>query len=256
MSLLKLLNCHLILILALFIGAESANEHYSARWSRCFFSALDYSDMVYIDSFYFNKFLLIQFNSTLGKFVGFNEYGMNLAAQFNNSTFVNAEMASVNSECGFHIKIRYPQIHDKTVKPKVKLSVVKQEDGRNPAVFMCSAYEFYPKYIKISWLRNGEVMTSEDTALMEMADGDWYYQIHSELAYIPKYGENISCMVDHASLTEPIFVNWDSSLPTSERDKITIGVCVLVLGIIIAAAGFIYCQKKTGRKFVRCAATD
>ncbi|RXN07774.1 H-2 class II histocompatibility E-S beta chain-like protein [Labeo rohita] len=130
------------------------------------------------------------------------------------------------------------------VKPKVKLSSVTQTDGSYPAVLMCSAYEFYPQHIKVSWLRDGEVMTSDVTSVMEMADGDWYYQIHSELAYVPKPGEKISCMVEHASSTQPIITNWDPSLPESERNKIIIGVVVLVLGIIIAAAGLIYYRMK------------
>ncbi|XP_050974026.1 DLA class II histocompatibility antigen, DR-1 beta chain-like [Labeo rohita] len=248
MSLLKHKNCHLILTLAAFFGAESANEHYTARWSRCIYSSFDLSNMVYIDSFYFNKYLFTQFNSTVGRFVGFNEYGKSVAEKWNNDSFLQSEIASVNTQCTFHIKLRESKVHERTVKPKVKLSSVTQTDGSYPAVLMCSAYEFYPQHIKVSWLRDGEVMTSDVTSVMEMADGDWYYQIHSELAYVPKPGEKISCMVEHASSTQPIITNWDPSLPESERNKIIIGVVVLVLGIIIAAAGLIYYRMKlTGR---------
>ncbi|RXN07773.1 H-2 class II histocompatibility I-E beta chain-like protein [Labeo rohita] len=88
------------------------------------------------------------------------------------------------------------------VKPKVKISSVTRAGGRHPPVLMCSAYEFYPPHIKVSWLRDGKLMTSEVTSTMEMADGDWYYQIHSELEYSPKSGEKISCMVEHASFNK------------------------------------------------------
>ncbi len=67
----------------------------------------------------------------------------------------------------------------------VMLSLVKQAGGRHPAVLMCSAYEFFPRHIKVYWLRDGKVVTSDVTSVMEMADGDWYYQIHSELQYTP-----------------------------------------------------------------------
>jgi len=94
------------------------------------------------------------------------------------------------------------------VKPNVKLSSVKRAGGRHPAVLMCSAYEFYPQHIKVSWLRDGKEVTSDVTSTMEMADGDWYYQIHSELEYTPKSGEKISCVVEHASFNKPMIYDW------------------------------------------------
>ncbi|KAL1269490.1 hypothetical protein QQF64_031779 [Cirrhinus molitorella] len=251
MSLLKLFSCHLIFILSLLICVESGNEYFTTRWARCLYSAHDLSDMVYTDNYYFNKYLFTQFNSTLGRFVGFSEYGMRVAEGWNNSPFLLSERAFVDIECRFHIKMRQSAVQDTAVKPTVMLSLVKQAGGRHPAVLMCSAYEFYPRHIKVSWLRDGKLMTSEVTSTMEMADGDWYYQIHSELEYIPKSGEKISCVVEHASFNKPMMYDWDPSLPESERNKITIGASFLVLGIIIAAVGFIYYKRKsTGRILV------
>ncbi|XP_067251307.1 rano class II histocompatibility antigen, A beta chain-like isoform X1 [Chanodichthys erythropterus] len=245
MSLLKQLICliYLIFTLPVFIGAESANEYYTTRWARCIYSSPDLSDMVYTDSTYFNKYLYIQFNSTIGRFVGFTEHGMRTADDWNNSTYLQQVKERVVF-CKFSIASRESTAHVKSVKPKVILSIVKQAGGRHPSVLMCSAYEFYPRQIKVSWLRDGKLMTSEVTSTMEMADGDWYYQIHSELEYTPKSGEKISCMVEHASSTQPMIYDWDPSIPESEKNKITIGASSLVLGIIIAAAGLIYYKKK------------
>ncbi|XP_048065032.1 rano class II histocompatibility antigen, A beta chain-like isoform X2 [Megalobrama amblycephala] len=243
MSLLKHLSCHLIFTLPVFIGAESANEYYLTRWARCMYSSPDLSDMVYIDNFYFNKYLYTQFNSTLGRFVGFSEYGMKNAEFWNNSTFLQHERANVDI-WRFNIRTKESAVRVKAVKPKVILSLVNQAGGRHPSMLMCSAYEFYPQHIKVSWLRDGKLMTSEVTATMEMADGDWYYQIHSELEYTPKSGEKISCMVEHASSTQPMIYDWDPSIPESEKNKIAIGASGLVLGIIIAAAGLVYYKKK------------
>ncbi|XDV48673.1 hypothetical protein PO909_018057 [Leuciscus waleckii] len=115
---------------------------------------------------------------------------------------------------------------------------------------MCSAYEFYPEKIKVSWLRDGTLMTTDVTSTMEMADGDWYYQIHSHLEYTPKSGEKISCVVEHASSSQPIVKDWNPSMPESERNKIAIGSSGLVLGIIIAAAGLIYYKKKSSGRIL------
>uniref|UniRef100_A0A671N5F6 Rano class II histocompatibility antigen, A beta chain-like n=1 Tax=Sinocyclocheilus anshuiensis TaxID=1608454 RepID=A0A671N5F6_9TELE len=226
-----------------FCSASFSADDYYIRRSRCIYSSPDFSDMVYIDSFYLNKFLFTQFNSTLRKFVGFSEIGMRVAEGWNNSPFLLTERTGVNV-CTFLFK-------SEDTPDLVKLSSVSQAGGRHPAVLMCSAYEFYPPHIKVSWLRDGKPVTSEVTSTMEMADGDWYYQIHSELEYTPKSGEKVSCMVEHASVNKPMIYDWDPSLLEYERNKVAIGASGLVLGIIITATGLIYFKKKsTGRILV------
>nr|XP_009302413.1 rano class II histocompatibility antigen, A beta chain-like [Danio rerio] len=245
MSLIKLSCCPPILALFVLIGAENANEYYATELSRCIYTSHDLSDMVFIDNYYFNKHLVTQFNSTLGKFVGFTEYGIKNAEIWNNSSLLQKEISNVDSECRFYIKTRDKAVRDKAVKPTVVLSSVTQANGRHPAMLICSAYEFYPRHIKVSWLKGGKSVTSEVTSTMEMADGDWYYQIHSELEYTPGPGEKISCLVEHASSSEPMIYDWDPSLPESERNKIAVGASGLVMGFIIAAVGILYYRKKS-----------
>jgi len=72
--------------------------------------------MVLIDSFYFNKYLFVQFNSTVGKFVGFNEYGISVAEDWNNSPFVISVRESVDADCRFNIRDRDPAVRDKSGK--------------------------------------------------------------------------------------------------------------------------------------------
>ncbi|XP_037392180.1 rano class II histocompatibility antigen, A beta chain-like isoform X2 [Pygocentrus nattereri] len=117
-------------------------------------------------------------------------------------------------------------------------------------MLMCSAYNFYPRVIDVYWLRNGEKVTSDVTATEEMADGDWYYQIHSHLEYTPTSGEKISCVVEHASSKKPIIIEWDGSLPEAEKNKIAIGASGLMLGIILSAAGFLYYKKKSSGRIL------
>ena len=55
----------------------------------------------------------------------------------------------------------------------------------------CSSYRFYPKRIEVTWLRDGEEMTSGDVTSTDLlSDGDWYYQYHSYLEYTPRYTPN------------------------------------------------------------------
>uniref|UniRef100_A0A9J8A6B1 Ig-like domain-containing protein n=3 Tax=Cyprinus carpio TaxID=7962 RepID=A0A9J8A6B1_CYPCA len=249
MSLPRILCFHLILMLSAFTGA--ANGYYHSWWTKCIHSSRDFSDMVYIDNYIFNKDVYIQFNSTVGEYVGYTALGVYNAERFNKDpNILQQERAQVERYCKHNAELYQSAIADKTVPPKVKLSSVKPAGGRHPAVLMCSAYRFYPHGIKVSWMRNGEVVKTDVTSTEEMPNGDWYYQIHSELEYTPKSGEKISCAVDHAGLTKPIIIDWDPSLPESERNKIAIGASGLVLGIIISAAGLIYYKKKSSGRIL------
>ncbi len=84
--------------------------------SRCIYSSSNISDMVYFDNYYFNKYLFIQFDSTLGRFVGFNEYGRNLAEFWNNSTIVHEERAVVGWFCKGNAELLDYSISDKSGK--------------------------------------------------------------------------------------------------------------------------------------------
>ncbi|XP_042578426.1 beta-2-microglobulin-like [Cyprinus carpio] len=88
-------------------------------------------------------------------------------------------------------------------------------------------------------------MTTDAVSIEELANGDWYYQIHSHLEYTPKSGEKISCMVEHGSFNKPMIIDWDPSISESDWDKISIEASGLVLGIITAAAGLMYYKKKS-----------
>ncbi|KAK2898884.1 hypothetical protein Q8A67_010302 [Cirrhinus molitorella] len=169
---------------------------------------------------------------------------MRVAEGWNNSPFLVTQRTGVDV-CKFLFKINLTPDLVRVAKPKVKLSSVTRAGDRHLAVLMCSAYEFYPPHIKVSWLRDGKPVTSEVTSTMEMANGDWFYQIHSELEYTPKSGEKISCMVEHASFNKPMIYDWDLSLLEYERNKIAIGASGLVLGIITTATGLIYFKKKS-----------
>ncbi|XP_066500413.1 rano class II histocompatibility antigen, A beta chain [Hoplias malabaricus] len=116
---------------------------------------------------------------------------------------------------------------------------------------MCSAYDFYPPAIDVYWLRDGKKVTSSVISVEEMADGDWYYQVHSHLEYTPQFGEKISCVVEHASFSGPMVYDWDPVFSKNKGRNITIGMLGLVLGIILLSAGFIYHKKKSSVELMK-----
>ncbi|XP_029976315.1 H-2 class II histocompatibility antigen, E-S beta chain-like [Salarias fasciatus] len=238
-------------ILLLFLTGHSADGFQEFALDRCVFNSSELDGIEYIYSMFYNKLEYIRFSSSLGKYVGYTEFGVKNAERFNKDP---AELAARQLEkervCKPSIDIDYQAALDKSVAPYVRIhSETRDSGGRR--LLVCSVYDFYPEDIQVGWLRDGQEVTQDVTSTERMANADWYYQIHSHLEYTPRSGEKISCVVHHASLKDPLITHWDPSLPESERNKIIIGASGLTLGLVLSLAGFIYYKRKAqGRTLV------
>ncbi|XP_023118254.2 H-2 class II histocompatibility antigen, E-S beta chain [Amphiprion ocellaris] len=236
----------------LLITVCSTDGFLNFRKTHCQFNSTELKDIEFIDSYYYNKLELVRFSSSVGKYVGYTEFGVKQAEAWNK---IPGELSRMRAEkeryCQNHVDIYYQAVLSKSVPPTVLLYSTTPPSGHHPAMLVCSVYDFYPKTIKVSWFRDGKEVTSDVTSTEEMENGDWFYQIHSHLEYTPRSGEEISCVVEHASLKEPLRTYWDPSMPESERNKIAIGASGLVLGLVLSLAGFIYYKRKArGRTLV------
>uniref|UniRef100_A0A673JK65 MHC class II beta chain N-terminal domain-containing protein n=1 Tax=Sinocyclocheilus rhinocerous TaxID=307959 RepID=A0A673JK65_9TELE len=127
------------MIACVFFYCFPANGYYNYHWPQCIYSSSDFSDMVFLDGYYFNKYLYVQFNSTVGEFVGFTEVGVRTAENLNKDTALLQQLkAEVERVCKHNAVLYKTAIHDKAVAPQVKLSLVKQGDSRHPSLLMCS----------------------------------------------------------------------------------------------------------------------
>ncbi|KAK1876024.1 H-2 class II histocompatibility antigen I-A beta chain [Dissostichus eleginoides] len=230
----------------LFLSVYTADGYLEYMTSRCEFTSSELKDIQFINSYYYNKLEHTRFDSRVGKFVGYTEYGVYNAEFWNNNpSILNQATAAKETYCQHNIKNYEQETLPFSVKPYVRLHSTVSPSGSHPAMLVCSVYEFYPKLIKVSWIRNGQEVTSDVTSSEELADRDWYYQVHSHLEYTPRSGDKISCMVEHVSLGEPLVTAWDPSMPESERNKVAIGAAGLILGLTLSLAGFIYYKRKS-----------
>ncbi|XP_036373586.1 H-2 class II histocompatibility antigen, E-S beta chain-like isoform X1 [Megalops cyprinoides] len=243
MSLSNLRCIGLLFVFNLFFGTDG---YYLQMQFDCIFSRKDLQDIKFAELFFFNKVEHVRYNSSLRKYTGYTEFGMKCTQILNSDPAKLAEeQVRMDSYCRRFVSLVYCNILEKTAEPYIKLRSLKPVSSKHPALLVCSVYNFYPKAIRVMWLRDGEEVTFDVTSTEELSNGDWYYQVHSHLEYTPKSGETISCNVEHASFPQPKVVDWDPSMPESERNKMTIGASGLVLGVSIAATGLTYYKKKS-----------
>lgn len=81
----------------------------------CVYSTSDYSDMVFLVSISFNKVVDVQFNSTVGEFVGYTEQGVKYAENLNkNKELLQHLKAQVDALCIPNAQNSDSAVRDKT----------------------------------------------------------------------------------------------------------------------------------------------
>uniref|UniRef100_A0A087YEM3 Ig-like domain-containing protein n=1 Tax=Poecilia formosa TaxID=48698 RepID=A0A087YEM3_POEFO len=237
--------------LELLLVFSSEGAFYGYYLAHCQFNSPGSSDVVFVEQLYFNKILLGQYNSTLGKVVAFTKKAEEFADMLNKlPRFLTHEMRLTN-----HCKISAQLANEKlltAVEPYVWLRSVKAEYSQHQQKLVCSAYDFYPKKIRVTWLKDGKkVVTSTE----ELPNGNWLYQIHSYLEFTPKPGEKIACMVEHASLKEPQLYDWDLPELDSGKNMLVVDSAGLLLGLLFSVTGFLFFKKKSIER-VRVSTTE
>ncbi len=91
-----------------------ANGYYLYTWTQCIYISHHLSDMEYIEGYYFNKYPVIKFNSTVGMFEGFSDFGIRTAELWNNNTAILQQTrAKVDTYCKPNAEVFEAAIHSK-----------------------------------------------------------------------------------------------------------------------------------------------
>uniref|UniRef100_A0A3Q1FKU9 Rano class II histocompatibility antigen, A beta chain-like n=1 Tax=Acanthochromis polyacanthus TaxID=80966 RepID=A0A3Q1FKU9_9TELE len=182
------------------------------------------TDMVYLVKNVFNLKLLNIYDSRVGKYISFGELGMRNAAHYNNQSWkMKDRKAEVETFCRYNVcsffSMRYI-----ILPPNVRVHQTKPADYGEQSVLECSVWGFYPQEMRVSWLRDGEEVTTDVFSSEVLPNGDWSFQFHSYLELTLKRGERVICRVEHSSLQESLEVEWAKGGLT--------GVNVSVLGCL------------------------
>ncbi|XP_022051680.2 rano class II histocompatibility antigen, A beta chain-like isoform X2 [Acanthochromis polyacanthus] len=234
-------------LLVAFVMFSRANAFFGYVEVQCLYTST--RDVIYMEKLYINKLLMAEYNSTLGNYTGYTAKMKDLTDEANKVKKFKERAKKNLDECKSNIPLVFDAL-TKPVEPTVKLKLVDVADSRHPSMLVCSAYGFYPKLIRVSWLRDGKETTTDVTSTEELSNGNWLYQIHSYLEFTPKPGEKISCRVEHASLMEPKLYDWEPVVE-AERNKYAVGSAGLLLGLLFFITGLIFYKKNsTGRTLV------
>lgn len=93
-------------------------------------------------------------------------------------------------------------------QPNVAISLSRTEALNHHNLLVCSVTDFYPAQIKVRWFRNGQEETTGVVSTQLIRNGDWTFQVLVMLEMTPQRGDVYTCHVDHASLENPVTVEW------------------------------------------------
>ncbi|XP_042253501.1 class II histocompatibility antigen, M beta 1 chain-like [Thunnus maccoyii] len=203
-------------------------------------------DVQYQIRYQYNGRLQALYNSSTEKVVGFTEYGNMFADEVNKDPqYLKVRRNDLNYYCKIYAALIYKDIQGKAVPPVTRLKSVKSGSSGDSEVLVCSAYNFYPQQIKLSWLRDGVVIPDTPSMVTtEMPGGAWRYQVHSHLERSPDTGQDIRCMVEHVGLQEPQLLQLDQSELESQVSW-PLGGSFLGVGVTVLLCATGFCWWKT-----------
>ncbi|XDV34004.1 hypothetical protein PO909_004228 [Leuciscus waleckii] len=198
----------LVLVGFAFCCVSSKDVYVFQNIVECEYSKEDLSDMVYIIKLVFNQKLMCSYDSRLGKYVGYDEFGIKNADHYNSQTWKMKERKEeLETLCRANARY-YIKTTTRKVPPIVTVRSTEKARYGQLTTMVCHAYSFYPQAINMTWLLDGSEVTGDVISTEFMDNGDWSYQMHSHLDLVLHGGVSVSCRVEHSGLEKPLVVQW------------------------------------------------
>uniref|UniRef100_A0A8D0BL45 Ig-like domain-containing protein n=1 Tax=Salvator merianae TaxID=96440 RepID=A0A8D0BL45_SALMN len=198
----------------------------------------------YLYRFIWDRQEIVRFDSQVGKFEALTELGRPTAEKWNQDRdILQQKKAEVDAFCSHNHGITLPFARDRRVQPIVTIAPMDQPTTSHNILLICNVGRFYPPKIEIKWFKNGEEEEGSqvwNTNLIQ--NGDWTFQTEVMLETQPERGDVYTCQVDHASLKEPVTVQWEPQSDAA-RSKMWTGIVGFVLGLVFVAPGVFLCVK-------------
>ncbi|KAM4613448.1 rano class II histocompatibility antigen, A beta chain-like [Polymixia lowei] len=231
----------LLFIICFSLCVVDGRDYFMSADLWCEISSRVPEDAVYLIDWHFNQDLTMRYNSTRGQWTGLTPGGTITASWLNEDPDdVLQRKLELRLICINNVAAVVNATELNIAEPNVKLTSVKSDSSGQPDTLVCSAYDFYPKTIKLTWHTNGQEVTSDVTYSDVLSNGDWTYQVHSYLEYTPTWQETVTCVVEHASLTEPKYYRWAES----QRSYLVSGSSLLLLGAVCLSVGLVRYRRK------------
>ncbi|KAG7232369.1 hypothetical protein INR49_008937 [Caranx melampygus] len=127
---------------------------------------------------YYNRLEYLRFDSRVDKFIGYTQHGVKNAQRLNSGPELAQFRAERERYCVNNVNNDYQVALTKSAPPPPPLETSCHVGLQR--------LRLLPKQIRVSWTRDGQEVSSDVTSTEELADADWYYQIHSHLEYTPR----------------------------------------------------------------------
>uniref|UniRef100_A0A8D0C022 Ig-like domain-containing protein n=1 Tax=Salvator merianae TaxID=96440 RepID=A0A8D0C022_SALMN len=199
-----------------------------------------------LDRYFWGRQEYVRFDSQVGKFVALTELGRP-DAEYWNREFLQSEKADVDRFCRHNYGIDWPFARDRRVQPIVTITPMDHPTTSQNILLICNVGRFFPPDIEIKWFKNGEEEEGSHVSSTDLIrNGDWTFQTEVMLETQLERGDVYTCQVDHASLKEPVTVQWDPQSDAA-RSKMWTGIVGCILFLVFVTPGvFLYVKNKKG----------
>ncbi|XP_056673936.1 H-2 class II histocompatibility antigen, A-U alpha chain-like isoform X1 [Monodelphis domestica] len=124
------------------------------------------------------------------------------------------------------------------VAPEVTVFPESPVELDQPNVLICLVDNIFPPVVNITWLRNGQVITTGVSGTEFYPRSDYKFRKFYYLTFLPNTEDVYDCQVEHWGLEQPIFRHWEPQFPsplpeTTETVVCALGLAVGLVGIIL-----------------------